>query len=326
MWHIRVPATTANMGSGFDTLGMALSLHLDCWFSTADGLSIAVRGEGEGVVPESADNLVWRAASTFYRDITGTAMPVGHLTIKSRIPLARGLGSSAAAIVAGLMLANTLLPKRLGLDVLLNYAATLEGHPDNVAAALYGGLVMAWHDRQCVRVQRYPAPDLRCLLLVPGYGVSTEAARQALPDSIPLADAVFNAQRMALWIEAAHRRDWSLLAPAGMDRLHQPYRASLVPGMQPLIDAALHHGAAFAALSGSGPTIISLVPSSRVMDAARAITKEAQQHVPGSFVLYDTTPSYFGAECVLDGWQWRAGTPMGFSDRGSARQNHAACR
>ncbi|NMP21673.1 homoserine kinase [Sulfobacillus harzensis] len=307
MWHIKVPATAANLGSGFDTLGLALSLSLDVWFSEAKEVSISVRGEGQGIVPEGPDNLVWRTAATLYREVSGKPIPPGRVTVKSRIPLARGLGSSAAAIVAGLTLANTLLPKRLSREELLAIATRLEGHPDNVAAAIYGGFILAWDDQGAIRVQNYPAPDLRCLLLIPDYRVSTEDARRVLPASVPIQDAVFNAQRLALWIDAVNRRDWSHLRQAGEDRLHQPYRQKLVAGMGPLIEAALSHGAAFSALSGSGPTILSLVPSERAMEVAQALTRAALEVIPGAFQLHDVTPSSFGAECVLDSWQWRRG-------------------
>ena len=324
MWHIKVPASTANLGSGFDSLGMALALPLECWFSLGDELEFAVRGEGEGIIPETPDNLVWQTAQRLYRDIAHEPLPSGRLTIKSRIPLARGLGSSAAAIVAGLMLANTFLSPRLTRQDLLRHAATLEGHPDNVAAALYGGLVLAWEEDGRIRVRSYPAPELRCLLVVPDYKVSTEAARGVLPKTVPLEDAVFNAQRLALWIDALNRRDWSLIKEAGRDRLHQPYREALVPGMGPLIQTALDKGASFSGLSGSGPAIVTLVETELVPEVAQALLDAAAIHVPAPVALHDITPSYFGAECVLDGWQWHAGEKMGFNTRSDAHVGHTA--
>ena len=324
MWHIKVPATTANLGSGFDSLGMALSLPLECWFSLAEEIEVQVRGEGQGSVPETSQNLVWQTADQLHRSLMGQAMPHGRLTIKSRIPLARGLGSSAAAIVAGLMLANTFLSPRLTREQLLGWATKIEGHPDNVAAALYGGFVLAWEQEGKVRVKSYPAPELRCILLIPDYKVSTEAARSVLPSSVPLADAVFNAQRLALWIDALNRRDWSLLSEAGRDRLHQPYRQSLVPGMHELILGALANGARFAGLSGSGPTILALAESEESPRVMEALAKIAERHVPAPIFLQDVTPSYFGAECVLDGWQWHAGDRMGFNTRSEKDLAHDA--
>lgn len=322
MWHIKVPASTANLGSGFDALGMALSLPLECWFSLADELEFAVRGQGENTIPETAQNLVWKTAEALHRSATGNPMPSGRLTIKSRIPLARGLGSSAAAIVAGLVLANTFLTPRLSREELLNWATELEGHPDNVAAALYGGFVLAWEQDGRIQVRSYPAPELRCLLVIPDYPVSTEAARQVLPATVPLSDAVFNAQRLGLWIDALNRRDWSLLREAGKDRLHQPYREPLVPGMRALIETALAHGASFASLSGSGPTMLTLVEPEQVSDVAAALETIARRDVPAKVQLLDITPSYFGAECVLDGWQWHAGERMGFNTRPDDHVSH----
>lgn len=315
MWHIKVPASTANLGSGFDTLGMALSLPLECWFSLGDELEIVVRGEGEGTIPETADNLVWKTADHLHREIAKKPMPNGRLTIKSRIPMARGLGSSAAAIVAGLVLANTFLSPRLSREQLLSWATKLEGHPDNVAAAIFGGFVLAWEQEDGIRVKSYPAPELRCLLVIPDYKVSTEEARRALPDMVPLQDAVFNAQRLALWIDALNRRDWSLLSEAGRDRLHQPYREPLVPGMRELIAGALFEGARFAGLSGSGPTITVLAEPDRTMPLAQRLAEMAAQEVPAPVRILDITPSYFGAECILDGWQWHVGERMGFNRR-----------
>lgn len=324
MWHIKVPASSANLGSGFDTLGMALSLPLECWFSLNDEPEFVVRGQGEDIVPPTAENLVWRTAEHVYRELTGTSMPSGRLTIKSRIPLARGLGSSAAAIVAGLMLANTFLSPRLSREELLTWATRLEGHPDNVAAALFGGVILAWQQDGRFRVKSYPAPELRCLVLIPDYQVSTESARAVLPANVPLSDAVFNAQRLALWIDALNRRDWSLLSEAGRDRLHQSYRAPLVPGMNALIEGAIQHGAEFASLSGSGPSVLALVTPERALDVVRALATLATQHVPKPVQIHDMTPSYFGAECVLADWQWHAGQRMGFDSRPDEHISHTA--
>lgn len=324
MWHIKVPASTANLGSGFDALAMALSLPLECWFSLSPELEVTVRGEGEGSVPATADNLIWQTAERVYRATTSKSMPTGKLTIRSRIPLARGLGSSAAAIVAGLMLANTFLNPRLSREVLLDWATRLEGHPDNVAAALFGGFVLAWEEQGRVQVKSYPAPELRCLLVIPDYQVSTEAARKVLPATVPLRDAVFNAQRLALWIDALHRRDWTHLGEAGKDRLHQPYRSPLVPGLFDLIDQALEAGATFAGLSGSGPTIVTLLDPDRVDAVARRLLDTAARSVPAPVRLCDVTPSYFGAQCVLDGWQWHAGEHTGLNTRREDHVSHTA--
>ncbi len=290
-------------------------MSLECWFSLSEEIEIVVRGEGQDSIPETPQNLVWQTADQLHQSLTGKPMPSGRLTIKSRIPLARGLGSSAAAIVAGLMLANTFLSPRLTREQLLGWATQMEGHPDNVAAALYGGFVLAWEQDGQIRVKNYPAPELRCILVVPDYKVSTEAARSVLPSSVPMADAVFNGQRMALWIDALNRRDWSLLSEAGRDRLHQPYRQSLVPGMNELISGALAEKARFAGLSGSGPTIVALAEPEEAPRLMEALAKIAEQYVPAPTVLHDVTPSYFGAECVLDGWQWHAGERMGFNSR-----------
>ncbi|AEJ41099.1 homoserine kinase [Sulfobacillus acidophilus TPY] len=315
MWHIKVPASTANLGSGFDSLGMALSIYLECWFTLDDSLAIEVRGEGRGMIPETSDNLVWRTADTLYRHVTGSPMPTGRLKVVSQIPLARGLGSSAAAIVAGLLLANTVLEKRLTVDELMEWALKLEGHPDNVAAALYGGFVFAWNDGRRVHVHHYRSPELKVLLIIPSFHVSTEAARQVLPTQVSLEDALFNSQRLALWIHAVSQRDWSLLRYAGEDRLHQPYREALVPGMRPIIEGALAAGAEFAALSGSGPTMIALVSPDRLEGVRRRVFEIAEAVFPEGFTVHETAPSPWGAQSVLDSWRWRSASNIPWHTR-----------
>lgn len=314
MWHIKVPASSANLGSGFDTLAMALSLSLECWFSLSEETGFQVRGEGHDSLPHSTENLVWKTASHLYAAKAQGSLPTGRLTIKSRIPVARGLGSSAAAIVAGLLLANTFLSPRLTREELFDWAIGLEGHPDNVAAALFGGVVLAYEEQGRMRIKSFTAPELRCVLVIPDYEVPTKKARQVLPEAVALADAVFNAQRLALWVDALNRRDWSQLGEAGRDRLHQPYRSALIPGMDALIATARDHGAKFASLSGSGPTILALVKPEDVPAVVQSLGRVAQEKVPAPVHIHEITPSYFGGECVLDGWQWHAGDAMGFND------------
>jgi homoserine kinase len=233
-------------------------------------------------------------------------MPKGRLKVSSQIPLARGLGSSAAAIVAGLLLANTVLPVRLTVDDLMQWALRLEGHPDNVAAAIYGGFVFAWKDGEQVRVQRYQSPSLHVILVIPEFTVSTESARQVLPETVPRADALFNAQRLALWVHAISARDWSLLRYAGEDRLHQPYRQTLVPGMSDVIHGALQAGAEFAALSGSGPTILAMADDAHREAVVNAVTAIGERVFPTGFTIRETRPSAWGAQSVLDAWRWRS--------------------
>ncbi len=277
MWQVRVPATSANLGSGLDTLALAVSLFMTATFEPAPYWSIEVRGCGADTVSKQRDNLVWQSADLLYHEATGHSMPNGHLVLHSDIPLGKGLGSSAAATVAGLVLANELLPDPLSQDELLQIAGHVEGHADNAAAALFGGFVMVWQNAEDqLQVRRYPAPDLSAVLAVPPYPVSTPAARLLLPGSVPLSDAVFNAQRVGLWVHAVTQRDWTVLRDASADRLHQPYRVPLNPLMQILVDAAEKRGCYAAILSGSGPTVLALTDlqhAQKVADEWRRIEK-----------------------------------------------------
>ncbi|MFN8499406.1 MAG: homoserine kinase [Anaerolineae bacterium] len=255
MLRVRVPATTANLGAGFDVLGLSLSLHNEIEATTAASLSITVEGEGAAELPRDATNLVWQAAQRAYACV-GVTPSGARLHMRNAIPLESGLGSSAAAIVAGLLLGNALVGDKLDRDTLLALAIDMEGHPDNVAPAMLGGLVAGARDdagRPIVR--RLPIPALKAVVVMPEARLSTAAARRALPSTIPMSDAVFNLGRLALTIAAFQAGDYALLAQAMGDRLHQPYRAPLVPGLADALAAARAQGAA-AAISGAGPAVV----------------------------------------------------------------------
>ena len=276
--RIRVPATTANLGPGFDCLGLALD-----WWNTIEVETIArgLRVEcncPDGVdIPLNRHNLVVYGIDAVYR-LAGQKRPPLHICMTSRIPIASGLGSSSAAIVGGLIAGNVLLGNLYSRDELVTLATRIEGHPDNVAPALLGGLMVAAMSGKQVTVARFPVPrELRCVLFVPHAALLTKKSRGILPKRIPRADAIYNASRVALWIAALRERRWDWLEVATQDRLHQPYRAKLVPGMYALFDAAKEAGARGAALSGAGPTIIAFAdhqgePVARAMaQAARRI-------------------------------------------------------
>ncbi|OLZ09627.1 homoserine kinase [Sulfobacillus thermosulfidooxidans] len=279
MLLIQVPATSANLGSGLDSLGLALSLYLKLTYCSAPTLTIEPFGEGAEVLPRNEDNLIWTTASRLYWEMTGSIIPPGHITVSSQIPLSRGLGSSAAAVVAGLLLANALLPEPLSMDRLLHTATAIEGHPDNVAAALFGGFVLVYRDRNSViRVNRYTPPALTSLLAIPAYPVPTKDSRAILPPQVSRDDAIFNAQRVALWIHAVSQNDWSVLRDAADDRLHQPYRTVLVEGLDELIRASYDAGAFAATLSGSGPTVMALTDSEHAPAIEKAWQDLASNH------------------------------------------------
>ncbi|WP_375479644.1 homoserine kinase [uncultured Jatrophihabitans sp.] len=257
---VRVPATSANLGPGFDSLGLALGLHDELTVRLApDGLRIDVAGEGSDEVLRDEGHLVVRAMRRVFDELG--AHPDGmDLSCLNRIPHGRGLGSSAAAIVAGLLLARGLVVDgrdRLPDGVLLGLASELEGHPDNVAPCLLGGLTVAWlHDGAALAVRRDPDPAVVPVLLVPPFAASTAHARGLLPKLVPHADAALNAGRAALLVAALTGTPQALL-DATEDRLHQGYRAPAMPATAKLV-AELRTDGLPAVVSGAGPSVLVL--------------------------------------------------------------------
>jgi len=257
--RVRVPATSANLGPGFDSLGLALSLHDDVVVRVADeGLFVDVAGEGADSVPRTRRHLVVRALEAGFDALGG--QPRGlEVVCANRIPHGRGLGSSAAAIVAGLAAARALVlggADTLDDDALLALAAQLEGHPDNVAACLLGGLTLAWTpvDGPAQAVRLPVSPALRPVVFVPTTAASTAKARKQLPETVPHADAARNAARSALLVHAL-AADPGLLLVATEDRLHQQYRAASQARTAALVDALRADGVP-AVVSGAGPSVL----------------------------------------------------------------------
>ena len=257
---VRVPATSANLGPGFDTLGLALSVYDELVVTALDDdrVEVIVSGEGADAVPLDASHLVVRAIAFAY-DTVGRRMPGLRLEARNAIPHGRGLGSSGAAVVSGLLAAKGLLEGDvdLGSDALLRLATELEGHPDNVAPALFGGLTIAWVDEsgpqhKKLLVHRGVSP----LVFVPEFTMSTSVARSLQPLQVPREDAVFNVSRSALLI-AALMQSPELLLAATADRLHQSYRAQAMPETDRLVQALRAAGFA-AVVSGAGPSVLVL--------------------------------------------------------------------
>jgi len=274
--RVRVPATTANLGPGFDCLGAALDIFNEVELAWADGDEIIIEGEGAGELPKDASNLAWRAALAVLRAVAARRGDAAtspqeissgrgwRLRLVNRIPLARGLGSSAAAIVGGMTAANLLLDGRLGTRDILHLALPMEGHPDNLAPCLTGGMTVAYTSADGeVGYQRlgiFSSTDPAWYVLYPDLEVSTWEARGTLPDAVPLADAVHNLARVALLVTAFGEGRPELLVEATADRVHQPYRRSLYPWLEDLIAAARSWGAYGAALSGAGPAVVIWAP------------------------------------------------------------------
>lgn len=258
--RLRIPASTANLGSGFDVLGLALSLYNTIEVeATPRGVEITVEGEGaERLQREGERSLVVRAAKVAFAHL-GVRPPGLKIHLKNEIPLKRGLGSSGTACLGGIIAAGELSGRPLSDAEILRLAVELEGHPDNITPSLVGGLTAACLGQGEVLYVKIPIPGaLQVVAVVPEMELSTAKARQALPKRVPFADAVYNVSRAALLVGALVAGDRDLLREATRDRLHQPYRAKLLPGMAEVLKAAERAGALCAFLSGAGSTVVAL--------------------------------------------------------------------
>jgi homoserine kinase len=257
--RVRVPASTTNLGPGFDTLGLALALHNRIGLELSRGpVRVEISGEGAGVLETDERNLAYRAAQRLYREL-GRETPGLRVRLENAIPVSRGLGSSSTAIVGGLLAANALAGEPLDREALLRLAVEMEGHPDNVTPALLGGFQVTSLTPEGLIHLRIPTPaGLRAVVCIPDLAVSTAEARAVLPAQYSRDDAVFNLGRVALLVAGLLTGQTDVLRPSMEDRIHQPYRARLVPGFEAAVRAALEAGAAGACLSGSGSTILAL--------------------------------------------------------------------
>lgn len=296
---IRVPATTANLGPGFDCLGMALSLWNTTRLAWADAPAVRLHGLGTDELPADESNLVYRSARRAL-DETGDGARGLSLEAWQEIPFSRGLGSSSAAIVGGLYGANALLGYPLPPHRLLELAVEIEGHPDNVAPALMGGLSIAVSDGERVHAAPVPLPDdLQCVVYVPDAPMPTQEARSVLPPEVSRADAVFNAGRAALLVAALALDRPEYLRLATQDRLHQPQRQTIFRQMKPIFDHALAAGAHGVFLSGAGSSVAALTKrgENRAFTIGCEMADAADKSgLTGSFLVLEPAPN--GAEPV----------------------------
>jgi len=256
-WYtVRVPASSANLGPGFDSLGLALGVYLTCRFRRAGALSIRAEGRDAAQISTAPDNLIWQTAAAVAKTLD-LEMPPIELEIRNDIPLGKGMGSSAAALTAGVVIADLLLELNWKPPRILDEAARLEGHPDNVAPCVLGSIVASAIDSGGVtRAVRLDLPQRFGLaVVVPDFDLPTVKARSVLPSGYSRADAVFNVQRASLLIAAlATGSTWAF--PAALeDRFHQPYRAALVPGLEEILKLRAP-GLLGCCLSGAGPSIL----------------------------------------------------------------------
>jgi homoserine kinase len=257
---IRVPATSANLGPGFDVLGLALQLYLNVTVrKSADGLKLTYRGRGAESVPVDETNLIWRTF-THVANRQPAQWPDLAIEIENDIPVGRGLGSSGAAVVAGVLMANEICGLNLSRERLLDYALEIEPHPDNITAAMMGGLVACCvtDEGRSFYTKLPMASPIKAVVVVPDFALATTKARAVLPSHYSRADAVFNLQRAVLLAAALGTAQPELIAEAMRDRLHQPYRQELIPGLEESLELKNIPGLLGVSLSGAGPSVLAL--------------------------------------------------------------------
>ena len=300
--RVKAPATTANMGPGYDCLGLALDVWNTLEIEVLKGGEpvVEVTGEGADELGTGRDNLIYRAMEFLFQDV-GEDMPAVRINCDNAIPIARGMGSSAAAIAGGLVAANYLCSQEYTANDLLEMAATIEGHPDNVAAAVLGGMQLVIMDQTDEGNRLYTVPlnvppELHAVVFVPQVRISTKDARAVLPEKVSMADAVHNMGRVGLLVAAMATNHPEYLTVATQDRIHQPYRQPLFPAMKVIFQAALDAGAMGVFLSGSGSTVLALTKG-REMTVAYEMAEAARQAcVEGNVSV--TQPTVRGAHLI----------------------------
>lgn len=270
---VHVPASTANLGPGFDCLGLALGLWNTATFRMEKQASLfAISGEGADDLPLDKSNLIYRAMDQLAQAV-GKKLPEElHIDCHHTIPASSGLGSSAAAVVCGLKAARRLLALAMSDEDLLQFAVELEGHGDNAGACLLGGLVLVGKHAERFTFRRLSIDPVRALVAVPNYRLSTVEARKALPDKIAYSQAIFNMSHVIDLIEVFYTGEYGKLHFAMQDQIHQQYRFPLLPGAEAAIDAAVDAGAYGACLSGAGPSMVALLDASRELDVSKAVS------------------------------------------------------
>lgn len=275
--HVKVPATSANLGPGFDSLGLALSLYNEVYFwtdDTAKGITVTVTGEGKGIETLPAEeNLVVKSIQSALV-ATGNTLPRGgRLHLVNRIPFKRGLGSSSAAIVGGLLVGNQLAGNTLRKNQLLALATEIEGHPDNVAPALFGGLTVSImvDQKPLTHTLRLPQ-ELQFVVVIPEIEIETETARKILPAQVDRQTAIYNMGRIGYLLSSLWLHQYDQLQEAMQDKIHVPYRLPLIRGGKEALQAALAAGAHGATISGSGSTLLA-VATTKTQEIARAMTE-----------------------------------------------------
>ena len=286
--NISIPATTANLGPGFDCLGLALGLFNHVTFTavstttvpfkdpTPTEVHITVDGVDAHKVTTTNRNLVVESANELFERLDKRPTCL-HIHQTNNIPVGSGLGSSSTAVLAGLLGANALLNNPLTRAEILEIAYEIEGHPDNVAPALYGGLVLGTQTGPTLHIEQLPIAEMKAAVILPNFHLLTTEARAALPPTVSRADAIYNAGHLGLLIRALETGDYHKLALAMQDKIHHPYRIPLIPGMAAAFEAAKQASASGVALSGAGPSIIAFAPDGhdQIVEAVTAVFTQA---------------------------------------------------
>lgn len=274
MIKVRVPATTANLGPGFDSLGLSLNLYNVVTAEVSENFLIKTTNTSNKV-DTTKNNLIYTTIKYFYSQI-GRDMPTIQLTQSDCIPISRGLGSSAACIVAGLFIGKELSKSKISNKDILYMANSIEGHPDNVAAAIFGGITVAVNDNGIHISKNTVSKEICFAVFIPSFTLSTTQAREVLPKSYSKEDTIHNISRTALFVSSIINMEWDNLKTASVDKIHQPYRAPLVPGMGEIFSLAYKNGAKCAFLSGAGPSIIAIIMADDAINFETKMHKELQ--------------------------------------------------
>lgn len=304
---VKVPATTANLGPGFDCFGMALPIYnyvtVEETVMPGSGIQIEIIKENKDElldsIPLDENNIVYKAIEVLYNFLGQTPDDL-KITINSDIPMTKGLGSSASVIVGGLIATNELLGRPADTDVLLSIATEIEGHPDNVSPAILGGFVMSSLESDGSVLYRKIEwnKDWKITVCVPDYELATNISRSVIPDEIPIKDAIFNLKRSAMFIHALDTKDSKLMKEALKDRIHQPYRTKLVPGLIDVINNLKHQENVLGTvLSGAGPSII-VISEGNNLDKIHGIIKDTWNNLNVQVDIFTVEPEENGASII----------------------------
>lgn len=286
---VRVPGSTANCGPGFDVMGMACSIYneLELKLIKEKSLCIEIYGDGAANIPCDERNMVWRCIEMLLKKAHAPYQGA-HIKMHNDVPLSRGLGSSATAIVAGLFAANACLGNHFSQQDIFEMATEIEGHPDNVAPALFGGITVSTHTPgKLDYVSFMPKFDLKLVVAIPDFYLPTKKARAVLKQTVSLKDAIFNMGHLAMIVAAISQGKIEALKGAFEDKLHQPYRASLIPGMYDVFKVANDAGALGTAMSGAGPTIISYTIENAEAIGQAMVDEFAKHGITSKYLVLD---------------------------------------